>query len=114
MSASDETMNCEEYREAIAADPRASSEDVTRHAAECEACTAYTADMRAFDTRIARALEIRVPELKIPDLPPIDGDKVTGLPINEPYRLGTQKSNKSEFITQNGLFVFGVNIIQIG
>jgi hypothetical protein len=80
MSASDETMNCEEYRKAIAADPRALSDDAARHVAECEACTAYMADMQALDARIARALEIPVPELKMPELLPIDGDKVTSLP----------------------------------
>ena len=79
MSASDETMNCEKYREAIAADPRVLPEDAARHVAECEACAAYMADMQVLDSRIARALEIPVPELKMPDLPPIDVDKVTAL-----------------------------------
>ena len=51
MNASNETMNCEEYREAIAADPRASSEATDGHVALCESCAAFTADMRALQCK---------------------------------------------------------------
>ena len=81
MNASNETMNCEEYREAIAADPRASSEATDGHVALCESCAAFTADMRALDQRVARALEIEVPAFNMPDLPVIDGDNVSALPV---------------------------------
>ena len=81
MNASNETMNCEEYREAIAADPRASSEATAGHAALCESCAAFTADMRALDRRIARALEIEVPALGMPDLSAVDGGNVSALPV---------------------------------
>ena len=76
-------MNCEDYREAIAADPSESFEDGAAHAVACESCNAYRAEMRALDDVIASALAIDVPELKIPDLPPIgkDDENVVNLPF---------------------------------
>lgn len=64
-------MDCEEYRSAIAADPGGSFEGAAGHAAGCEACRAYTAEQRALDERIGRALAIEVPELVLPELPPV-------------------------------------------
>jgi len=89
MSASDETMNCEEYREVIAADPGASSEATDGHAAACESCAAFAAEMQALDLRIARALEIDVPALKMPELPAIDSDKVAALPARKKPLVST-------------------------
>ena len=59
-------MNCENYRDAIAADP--SWEGGEEHLSECASCRNYRDEMRAFDRRIAGALELDVPELKMPDL----------------------------------------------
>jgi hypothetical protein len=64
-------MNCQEYREAIAADPSGSFPDGEAHVSGCEACAGYLEEMRTLDRFIARALEIDVPELKIPELPPV-------------------------------------------
>jgi Protein of unknown function (DUF3379) len=61
-------MNCEEYREAIAADPSESFAGGDVHASGCEACSRYREEMRALDECVARALEIEVPELRLPDL----------------------------------------------
>jgi len=74
MMASGKIMNCEDYREAIAADPSESFEGGAAHVAACDSCNAYRAEMRALDDVIARALAIDVPELKIPDLSPIGED----------------------------------------
>ncbi len=74
MNVSKQIMNCEDYREAIAADPSESFEDGAAHVSACESCSAYRAEMRALDDKIARALAIDVPELQIPDLPPIGED----------------------------------------
>ena len=84
MNASGKIMNCENYREAIAADPSESFEDGAGHAAACESCSAYRAEIRALDLTIARALAIDVPELKIPDLPPIGEED--GNVVNLPFR----------------------------
>ena len=80
MSASGKTMNCEEFKEAIAADPSATFEGAD-HALSCESCAAYQAEMQVFDARIAKALAINVPELNVPDLPAIEDDNVVSLPV---------------------------------
>lgn len=63
-------MNCEEYRQAIAAEP--SFDGADEHLSQCAACQAFRDEMRALDRRIGRALEIDVPALSMPDL---DTDK---------------------------------------
>jgi hypothetical protein len=74
MNVSGKIMNCEDYREAITADPSESFEDGAAHAATCESCSAYRTEMRSLDDVIASALAIDVPELHIPELPPIGED----------------------------------------
>ncbi len=88
MSTSGKIMNCENYREAIAADPSESFAGGAEHAAACEACSGYRAEMRALDDTIAKALAIDVPELKIPDLPPIGEDD--GNVVNMPFRRASR------------------------
>ena len=85
MSASGTNMNCEHYREAIAADPTGAFEGAD-HAASCEACSAFTAEMQALDARIARALDIDVPALTMPALPPVEDDNVVSLPVTSRSR----------------------------
>ena len=67
-------MNCEEYREAIGADPN--FDGGATHVAECEACQAYRREMLALDAQIGRALAIDVPELQMPELEDVDTDNV--------------------------------------
>jgi len=71
-------MNCEKYREAIAAEP--SWEGGETHLSECAACRSHRDDMRALDRRIAQALLLRVPDLEMPDLPGLDTSNVVTLP----------------------------------
>ena len=74
-------MNCEQYREAIAADP--SFDGGAGHLTECAACQAYRSEMQALDQTISRALALDVPELRIPDLPDLStskSDNVVALP----------------------------------
>jgi anti-sigma factor RsiW len=66
-------MNCEKYREAIAADPSESFEGGAAHSAECPSCTDFKAEMQALDARIAAALAIDVPQLTLPELPATGG-----------------------------------------
>ena len=84
MIASGKIMNCDNYREAIAADPSESFEGGAGHATVCESCSAYRAEIQALDLTIARALAIDAPDLKIPDLPPI-GEQ-DGNVVNLPFR----------------------------
>ena len=72
-------MNCEEYREAIGADP--SFDGGASHLSECAACRAYRREILELDRTIGRALAIQVPELTMPELPEVDtGNVVTMLP----------------------------------
>jgi len=90
MNAAGTNMNCEQYREAIAADPSESFDGGALHSAECSSCTAYKAEMQALDVRISAALEIDVPELTMPELPSIsDGERVVDLASRRPIRWTT-------------------------
>lgn len=71
-------MNCEQYREAIAADP--TFDGGAGHLSECEACQAYRREMLELNQAIGRALAIDVPELVVPDLPEVEADNVVALP----------------------------------
>ncbi len=74
------TMNtCEEYREAIAAEP--SFDGGAAHLSQCASCQAFRAEILALDLKISSALAISVPELKLPELSEIDTSKVTALPL---------------------------------
>ena len=77
------TMNCEDYKLAIAADP--SREDDNAHVAACPQCRAYRDELRALDRRIGRALQLSVPELRMPDLPDIDTKSVVALPARRRF-----------------------------
>ena len=71
-------MNCEEYREAIAADP--SFDGAAGHLSECAACQAYRKEMLELDKAIGKALALDVPKLEIPELPDIEIDNVVAMP----------------------------------
>ena len=63
-------MNCDKYREGVAAEP--SSTDGDSHELQCASCREYRKDMQAFDRNIAEALALPVPDLVLPDLPDIE------------------------------------------
>ena len=77
MSQMNKMMNCNEYTEALTADP--GFEDESGHVDSCTSCQAYRTEMLAFNARIAAAMAINVPELTMPELPEIDTDKVVSL-----------------------------------
>jgi len=70
-------MNCEQYREALAADP--SFDGGAGHLSECSACQAYRSEMLELEQMISRALALDVPELEVPELPEIEADNVVTL-----------------------------------
>jgi hypothetical protein len=81
-------MNCEDYREAISADPSESFDGGAVHVASCAACSEYRAEIRVLDDRIAAALAIRVPALTLPELPTIeDNANVVSLPVRKRGRF---------------------------
>lgn len=75
-------MNCETYRDAIAAEPAGDFAGGEEHAAGCADCRALRDELRALDERIARALALPVPDIELPELPELPGagaDKVVEL-----------------------------------
>ena len=74
-------MNCEDYRKAIAEDPTEAFGGGAAHANACSSCRSFRNELRALDQRIAAALAIAVPELRMPDLPKPGGrDNVADFP----------------------------------
>lgn len=67
-------MNCDAYRQAIGAEPQSAGFDA--HAETCADCRAYRDELRAFDVRVAAALAIDVPPLRMPALPEIEAGNV--------------------------------------
>ena len=80
-------MNCEDYRVAIATDPSYDGGEV--HVAECAACQAYRDDMQALERKIAKALALEVPELRMPELADIDTKNVVTLPARRRFTTPT-------------------------
>lgn len=70
-------MNCEDYRQTIAADP--SYDGGAAHLSACADCRALRDEMRALDRKIGRALAIEVPSLSMPQLPQVDTADVVPL-----------------------------------
>ncbi len=77
MSQMSKMMNCNDYKEALTADP--GFEDESGHVDSCASCQAYRAEILALDEKIAAAMAINVPELTMPELPEIDTEKVVSL-----------------------------------
>jgi len=74
-----DAMNtCEDYREAIAAEP--SFDGGAGHLSTCASCRAFRDEMLTLDEQIGRALAIHVPEIDMPELSDIDTANVTTLP----------------------------------
>ena len=67
-----ETMNCEEYRQAVAADP--SFDGGADHLSGCAQCQLFRDELQALDVNIAKALEVNVPPLNLPELPDIESE----------------------------------------
>ena len=77
MSQETKTMNCEDYKKALTADP--GFDDESRHPDSCVACQEYSAEMLALNDNIAAAMALSVPELVMPELPDIETDNVVTL-----------------------------------
>lgn len=79
MNAKDDGMDCETFRERVAAEPAVADEALEAHAAGCAECRQKRDAWRALDERIARALAVPVPELRMPALDAANGDNVVAL-----------------------------------
>jgi hypothetical protein len=89
MSAFGKIMKCDDYKQAITADPSESFADGAEHVAACASCAEYKAEMLALDESIAKALAFDVPELQMPDLPELDGndENVVNMPFKRKSRI---------------------------
>ena len=77
MSSTSEMMNCEDYKTALTADP--GFHDESGHAESCASCQVYRSEILTLNAKLAAALEIDVPELKMPVLPDLDTENVVSL-----------------------------------
>jgi len=77
MTTPDSMNTCEEYREAIAAEP--SFDGGAGHLSACASCQSFREEMLALDAQIGRALALSVPQLDMPELSDIDTSNVTAL-----------------------------------
>ncbi|MDA0706841.1 MAG: DUF3379 family protein [Proteobacteria bacterium] len=77
MSADNMTMNCEDYQQAVGADP--SFEGGIEHRSDCARCQAYRSDMLALEARIRSALALDVPVLVTPTLDDVATENVVTL-----------------------------------
>lgn len=78
MSAVNDTMNCEQYRQAVGADP--SFDGGSDHLSACADCRTFRDELRVLNGNIAKALQVSVPPLNLPELPDVaEQDKVVSL-----------------------------------
>lgn len=77
-------MNCENYRQEIAADP--SFDGGAGHLSGCIECQAFRNEMRALNDKIGQALQLEVPTLALPELPAIENSNVVTLGARRPMR----------------------------
>ena len=78
MSTANEMMNCDQYRQAVAAEP--SFDGAADHVSVCAECQAFRDEIRALDANIAKALRLDLPALTLPELPTIEAqDNVVSL-----------------------------------
>lgn len=77
MSRENKMMNCEDYREALTAEP--GFDDESGHLDTCAACQEYSGEMLALNDSIAAAMALTVPELVMPGLPDLESNNVVSL-----------------------------------
>lgn len=87
MSPADKMMNCEEYRQMISADP--AFDGGAGHLSVCGECQAFRAEMQSLNVKIAKAMQISVPELKLPELPAVDVGNVVSMTARKPLAKPT-------------------------
>lgn len=81
------TMNCDDYKTALAGNP--DFEDQSGHVQGCIDCQAFGREIFALNERIRAALELPVPPLRMPDLPDLDLGDITPLPMRRRWSTPT-------------------------
>lgn len=83
MSPVTELMNCDEYREMISGDP--TFDGGAGHLSSCGECQAFRRDIQSLNLKIAKAMQITVPELKLLELPEIETENVVSIAARKPF-----------------------------
>ncbi len=78
MSPIENTMNCDDYKQALATNP--DFDDESRHTHDCADCQTFNSEILALNERIRAAMTLSVPELRMPELPDLDTENVVSLP----------------------------------
>jgi len=104
-------MNCEDYRQQIAADP--AFDGGAGHLSVCAECQAFRTEMLSLNVKIARAMQIDAPELSIPELPTVDAANVVPLtaraPLSKPTWLALAATVMLAAVIGFRMFGFGVS-----
>jgi len=78
-----ELMNCDKYREMISADP--AFDGGAGHLSSCRECQAFRSEIQSLNVKIAKAMQIAIPELKLPDLPEVETENVVPITARKPH-----------------------------
>lgn len=78
MSQTKDTMNCDDYKKALAANP--DFDDQSGHVQACADCQVFVREILALNDRIRAAMALPVPPLRMPDLPELELGDVVPLP----------------------------------
>jgi len=62
-------MNCDEFRQAVTADPAADAAGLSGHVEACPDCQEFLGRLRGFDRDMRAAMAIEAPPLRMPKLP---------------------------------------------
>jgi len=82
LSPANETMNCNDYKQAISADP--AFDGGTDHVSGCSDCQAFRREMQSLNLKIAKAMQVDVPSLTMPELPDVDVENVVPMAARKP------------------------------
>ena len=102
-------MNCEEYRQAISADP--AFDGGADHLSQCDDCQAFRREMQALNVGIAKAMQLSIPALKMPELPAIDTGNVRPLAARKPLSRPVWFAMAASVVFA---VVMGVRMLSIG
>jgi hypothetical protein len=104
-------MNCEDYRHQIAADP--TFDGGAGHLSVCAECQAFRAEMQSLNVKIAKAMQLDIPDLNIPELPTIDQANVVPLaaraPLSKPAWFAVAATVMLAAVIGFRMFGFGVS-----
>ncbi len=110
MSPVNELMNCDEYREMILADP--AFDGGAGHVSACSECQAFRSEMQSLNLKIAKAMQISVPEPKLPELPAIETGNVVSITARKtfPKRAWFAMAATMLLAALVGVFVFDAGV----